>query len=428
MSECIAGSTYTFPIAVFDSASMPNAKENPTIELLDFAISINGTGAWETLDNLPAVSPAGYASILITLSAAETTAASGGFILFRVADNSGGGGWTGGYFEKRVRAYGTATSNDVTTITSALTTIDDFLDTEIAAIKARTDNLPTDPADASDIATSFTTLTNKLTAYVQLLARKDAGIATTNATELTAINTAGGTFSNQTDSVEALRDRGDAAWITATGFATSAALTTVDGNVTAIKAKTDNLPASPASTTNITAGTITTVTNLTNAPTNGDLTATMKASVTMAATAATPIAASVTGNVGGNVTGSVGSVVGAVGSVTGNVGGNVVGSVASVTAGVTLADNAITAAKIGTNAIDADALSADALAEIVAAVMGEVLESGKTVKQAILDMWAVQVGDAAANSATEPTSITYDSPDGTVQVTHTLTSTTRAVS
>lgn len=38
-------------------------------------------------------------------------------------------------------------------------------------------------------------------------------------------------------------------------------------------------PASIASPTNITAGTITTVTNLTNAPTSGDLTATMKASV-----------------------------------------------------------------------------------------------------------------------------------------------------
>ena len=48
-----------------------------------------------------------------------------------------------------------------------------------------------------------------------------------------------------------------------------------------------------ATPTNITAGTITTVTNLTNAPTSGDLTATMKASVTTAATAATPIAASV---------------------------------------------------------------------------------------------------------------------------------------
>lgn len=56
------------------------------------------------------------------------------------------------------------------------------------------------------------------------------------------------------------------------------------------------------------------VTNLTNAPTAGDLTATMKASVTAAATAATPTAAAVTGNVGG----SVGSVVAAV-AITSNV-------------------------------------------------------------------------------------------------------------
>jgi hypothetical protein len=44
-----------------------------------------------------------------------------------------------------------------------------------------------------------------------------------------------------------------------------------------------------ATPTNITAGTITTVTNLTNAPANGDLTATMKASVTSAVPAATAI-------------------------------------------------------------------------------------------------------------------------------------------
>lgn len=58
--------------------------------------------------------------------------------------------------------------------------------------------------------------------------------------------------------------------------------------------------------------TVTTATNLTNAPTNGDLTATMKTSVTTAATAATPTAAAVTGNVGGNVVGSVASVVASV--------------------------------------------------------------------------------------------------------------------
>ncbi len=68
-------------------------------------------------------------------------------------------------------------------------------------------------------------------------------------------------------------------------------------------------PSFLASTTNITGGIITTVTNLTNSPTAGDFTSTMKTSLN----AATP--ASVTGAVG-SVTGSVGSVVGAVGSVT----------------------------------------------------------------------------------------------------------------
>jgi hypothetical protein len=65
-------------------------------------------------------------------------------------------------------------------------------------------------------------------------------------------------------------------------------------------------PTSIASPTNITAGTITTVTNLTNAPTAGDFTATMKTSIGTAVAASA--VASVTGNVGGNVTGSVGSI------------------------------------------------------------------------------------------------------------------------
>jgi hypothetical protein len=47
------------------------------------------------------------------------------------------------------------------------------------------------------------------------------------------------------------------------------------------------LPATVASTTNITAGTITTVTNLTNAPTSGDFTATMKTSLNAATPAVT---------------------------------------------------------------------------------------------------------------------------------------------
>lgn len=61
----------------------------------------------------------------------------------------------------------------------------------------------------------------------------------------------------------------------------------VSADVAAIHAKTTNLPAAPASTTNITAGTITTVTNLTNAPTAGDFTATMKTSLNAATPAVT---------------------------------------------------------------------------------------------------------------------------------------------
>ena len=81
------------------------------------------------------------------------------------------------------------------------------------------------------------------------------------------------------------------------------------------------------STVGLSGTTIGGVTNLTNAPTAGDFTATMKSSLN----ASTP--ASITGSVGsvaGNVGGSVASVTGAVGSVTGNVGG----SVASVTGAV----------------------------------------------------------------------------------------------
>ena len=62
--------------------------------------------------------------------------------------------------------------------------------------------------------------------------------------------------------------------ITAAAIATNA----IDADAIAADAVTE-IQAGLATPTNITAGTITTVTNLTNAPTNGDLTATMKTSV-----------------------------------------------------------------------------------------------------------------------------------------------------
>lgn len=142
---------------------------------------------------------------------------------------------------------------------------------------------------SANLDTQLSGILSKLLKYVQLILRKDAAIATDNATEVTAINADGGSgaggFSNQTDSQEALRDRGDAAWATATGFSTLDAagvrnavglasanldtqLTAIVGDtnelqtdwvnggrldllVDAIKAKTDALPASPAATGDI---------------------------------------------------------------------------------------------------------------------------------------------------------------------------------
>lgn len=89
-----------------------------------------------------------------------------------------------------------------------LTAIDDYLDTEVAAIKAKTDNLPVDPADASDIAAFFATVISALGFIDDFVD-----------TEIAAI------------------------------------LAAVDTEVAAIKAKTDNLPASPASTGDVTGST-----------------------------------------------------------------------------------------------------------------------------------------------------------------------------
>lgn len=45
---------------------------------------------------------------------------------------------------------------------ASLATVAGYVDTEVAAIKAKTDNLPTDPADASDIAAAFGTVNSTL--------------------------------------------------------------------------------------------------------------------------------------------------------------------------------------------------------------------------------------------------------------------------
>lgn len=126
---------------------------------------------------------------------------------------------------------------------------------DVAAVKTDTGNLVT-----RITSTLFTGITS-LAEWLGLMAGKQTG-NTTARTEMRATGAGSGTYSETTDSLEAVRDRGDAAWITATGFSTldaagvrsavglaSANLDTqltaiddyLDTEVAAIKAKTDSL-------------------------------------------------------------------------------------------------------------------------------------------------------------------------------------------
>lgn len=67
---------------------------------------------------------------------------------------------------------------------ASVNTIDDFLDTEIAAIKAKTDNLPTDPADASDIAALVTAVDDLVDTEVAAIKAKTDQLIFTKTNEL----------------------------------------------------------------------------------------------------------------------------------------------------------------------------------------------------------------------------------------------------
>jgi len=115
-------------------------------------------------------------------------------------------------------------------------------DTDVAAIEAR---LPSDPADQSAVEAAITAATSPLAtssalstaaANIVTILGKFTGITllarwlgilggkTADSTTLTEFNaTTGGTsYNNTTDSLEAIRDRGDAAWITGTGGSSTA--------------------------------------------------------------------------------------------------------------------------------------------------------------------------------------------------------------
>jgi hypothetical protein len=101
-----------------------------------------------------------------------------------------------------------------TTVNTNLATLSGYVDTEVAAIKAKTDNLPVDPADASDIAASFVTTNGKIDAVAAKTNNlpADPADASDIAASFTTVNT-------KLDTVNAA----------------------VDTEIPAIKAKTDQL-------------------------------------------------------------------------------------------------------------------------------------------------------------------------------------------
>lgn len=100
---------------------------------------------------------------------------------------------------------GLATAAALSTVDGKIDTLDTNVDTLLARITS----------------TLFSGITS-LAEWLGLMAGKQTG-NTTARNELRATGAGSGTYSETTDSLEAVRDRGDAAWITATGFSTHSA-------------------------------------------------------------------------------------------------------------------------------------------------------------------------------------------------------------
>lgn len=170
------------------------------------------------------------------------------------------------------------------------------LDDQLAAIKTDTGNLVT-----RITSTLFSGITS-LAQWLGLLAGKQTGNSTAR-TELRATGAGSGTFDETTHSQEATRDRGDAAWVTATGFSTHSAADAATAVRSELAVELAHIDADISSRGTADPGD---EMDLVDAPN---------------ATAVTAIQSGLSTYAGGPVD----SVTGAVGSVTGDVGGKLLG-------------------------------------------------------------------------------------------------------
>lgn len=177
-------------------------QSTPTLAAGDAKVSIDG-GSLANLTTLPAVTPASSKMVKISLSAAEMN----GDNITVVFSDAAGAEWC----DTIVNIQTSAQQIDDIATQALLTTVAGYLDTEIAAIKAKTDNLPTDPADQSALEAlidALPTAAENATQLLDVAAGVETGLTVRQALRLMAAVLYGKGSGLSSTSV-AYRDTGD---------------------------------------------------------------------------------------------------------------------------------------------------------------------------------------------------------------------------
>lgn len=139
------GVAFKMYVGLVDQSNTKLLKANPTIAAGDFQISKDG-GAFTNLTTLPSANPASGRAVMIDLSASEMAADN---IVIQCVDASGAE-----WCDQLINLQTTASQLDDLATATDLATVAGYIDTEVAAIKAKTDLIPASPAAVGDIPTA----------------------------------------------------------------------------------------------------------------------------------------------------------------------------------------------------------------------------------------------------------------------------------
>lgn len=131
---------YILYVGLEDQSNKGLFKASPTLAAGDFKVSIDG-GTLNNLATLPTNTPSSSKMVKISLSADEMN----GDNITVVCSDASGAEW----FDLVINLQTTANQVDDLATATALNAVDDYVDTEVAAIKAKTDYLPSIAAGAA---------------------------------------------------------------------------------------------------------------------------------------------------------------------------------------------------------------------------------------------------------------------------------------